>query len=771
MLSLDEVRQDVSAFADDADDVAIDESGRILFVRNGIDIDCRVKLGNGDVPDSVIMQDGTVIPYGKFLTHELARLDVMANKLIESRPTVPFFVDGDANVSRPGEASQRDSSSLILDEECSDAPAFASRVVFLTADAGHGKTALLRHYQHEIALAFRRGSSSFLFWHVDLQGRQLLRLSEALMGDLGELRHSGLWMPGIIRLMQRRKLVLAVDGFDELSAEQGDADALGALTSLVDQLEGSGVIVAAARRTFFDAEDYATKTALVKRSLASPTHFDQIELLPWGSDEAKKYLEVVDVKGARFQNPQEKYDEILGALGGDAQHPMLSRPFLLSQMARALLTSQLTPEDFVTTDADPMSGVAAVVKAFIKREVTEKWIFPDTLAPYLNEEQHFELLASVAEEMYRSQKDRLRLDTIETLAAILMEQWKIAPGRQPQIMDMVRAHVLLVLPSDLQSSFRSFDHPEFRDFFVAQALRGHLAATMMGGAPELLTRFLSYAPLSDSTARYVCGMVERDAESVATAVEALSSRVREEWRPTHLQSNAGTLVASMLDGIEFPEPVVIEGPLVFSSLVLENSRISNARFVGCHFVNLSLRGARWRDVVIEGSEISELRVDRTTSQFDDVALERTRVLCLKVAMEGEEDERQYAPQRITSLLSSLGIDSGLSQPALEGVDPAGEDHESWRLGRKFLSLFSRSTTVTDHMIMNKFHGGPSANFVLHQIIPRLDAADLIEERPWRGGGTGRVWALRRSLDEILSAVDRPRDPASQFWSELKALAD
>lgn len=767
MLQLEEVRRDVSAFADDPDDVAIEDSGRILFVRNGIEVDCRVSPGTGESPDMVIMGDGTPITYGKFLTHELARMDVLAEKLIEMRRSVPFYVDGQGVLTRPGESPRIDNANALLHAECTGTPAFAARVAFLTADAGHGKTALLRHYQHQVAQDFRRGSSGFLFWHVDLQGRQLLRLSEALMGDLAELRYSGLWMPGVIRLMQRRRLVLAVDGFDELSAEQGDADALGALTSLVDQLEGRGVIVAAARRTFFDAEDYATKTALIKRSLASACHFDQIGLLPWGPAETTQYLDQVLVEGRSFENSQAEYANILSALGGDAEHPMLTRPFLVSQLAKALLTTQLPPENFVSSETDPMSGVAAVVSAFIQREVTEKWVFLDTGAPYLTQEQHLELLATVAEEMYRNQKDRLRLDTVETLAAILMDQWGIPAGRQAQVMDMVRSHVLLVLPPDMQQSFRAFDHPEFRDFFVAQALKGHLVTAMNSGDAGPLARFLSYAPLSDGTAGYVCGMVERNQEDVARAIEALCTRVRDEWRPTHLQTNAGTLVAKLLDGVSFEALLMVDAPLVLSSLVFEHSHIANVRFIGCHFVNLSLRGARWTNVSIVGSEISELRIDRESSFFTQVLLEQTKVSCVKVSVEAEEEEREYSPKRISALLEGFGIDTG-HQPALE-LSEEPQDHESWRLARRLFSLYSRSTTVTDHMVTNRFHNSGNSAWIVESLVPLAIRHELLEERPWRGGGSGRVWVLRRSLDEILSAVDQPTNPAHRFWAELAKL--
>lgn len=86
---------------------------------------------------------------------------------------------------------------------------------------------------------------------MDLQGRQLLRLREALAGDLDDLRVVGLYMQSIIRLIRYGYIILAIDGFDELAAEQGSTDALGALAHLVSTLKDSGAIIAASRRTFF----------------------------------------------------------------------------------------------------------------------------------------------------------------------------------------------------------------------------------------------------------------------------------------------------------------------------------------------------------------------------------------------------------------------------------------------------------------------------------------------------------------------------------------
>lgn len=148
-------------------------------------------------------------------------------------------------------------------------------------------------------------------------------------------------------------------------------------------------------------------------------------------------------------------------------------------------------------------------------------------------------------------------------------------------------------------------------------------------------------------------------------------------------------------------------------------------------------------------------------------IEDTRISCVKVSIDGEEDEREYSPRRIRSLLNSMGIASAAQEPMIEA--PADiEETDALRTGRRLLSLFARSTSVTDHMIESRFRATGAVSFVLNSVVPLLARYDLIEEKPWRGGGSGRVWILRRSLDEILSAVDQPSDPANAFWRELSA---
>lgn len=757
-MDLNDLRSDLAAFADDEQDVAIDESGSFMLVRDGRDLTGRLQM----TPDgrAQVLVDGRTIDYRAFLTHELANLPVLAERLSTRRPVVAGFVDGPVDVNRPAEEPSSGPSLAVLRQECEEPPAFAARVSFITADAGHGKTALLRQYQAEQAQRFLEGRSPYIFWHLDLQGRQLLRLSEALMGDLGDLRVTGLWMPGLIRLMRHRALILAIDGFDELAAEQGGTDALGALASLVTQLGGRGSVIAAARRTFFDTEDYLRRAGVVGRALSSPCQFDQVSLRPWSKTEVVRYFSQVTSK--EEDSAQSSYEEILSQLGGEDSHPMLTRPFLVAQLARAVFEMKISPSAFMSTPDDPMSGVAKVVQAFVQREVSEKWKFRDTGEPYLTVDQHMALLADIAEEMYRSQKDRLGLVLIETIAALLLEQWEIETSKRQQIIEMVRMHVLLVPPRDGDPSARSFDHPEFRDYFLAFALRSHLERVMDGAPGRDLARFLSIAQVTDSTARYVCNMIDRSEGRVRTLVATLESLVADEWKPTFLQVNVGTLLPFVLNGVSFTEEISFSGRVIYSSLVFERTKLANIRLEQGSFVNASLAGVEWSNVLLLDCNLGELAIDQNT-KLSNVLIENCAVEGLRVS-DGEEEIREYAPERIWRRLEAEGARLG-GQEELPFGEEELEDSPKMKVFRRLMRVFSRTTVASEAQLQQRFKH--DAHTLFDEVIPIMERHGLLSPRTWKGSGSTRIWGLEVRVEDALAAESNVDHELSAFWAALK----
>lgn len=763
MTELDEVLADFAAFADEESDAAVDSDGSFILQRNGTELSGTLRQN----PDGqlVVDADGSTIPYRRFLTHNLARMDVLAQRLVERRPPVPGFVNADVTLQRAAEDVTHGPGLSLLDAECANVSPFASRVLFITADAGHGKTALLREHQFMQAGRFIKGESHYLFWHLDLQGRQLLRLSEALMGDLAELRLAGLWMPAVIRLMRRGALVVGVDGFDELAAEQGGADALGALASLVSQLGGHGAVVAASRRTFFDTDDYLRRGSVVRRGVPDPCQFDQIELSAWSESDVRKYFQVAQFDGERVQSPADMYPAILSTIGGDRSHPLITRPFLITQIARASVLYDASPQEFLQAPDDPFSGVASVVEAFVKREVAEKWKIRETGEPYLTEDQHLQFLSDVAEEMHRNQKDRLHIEIIETIATLLLDQWAIDTNLRQQIIEMVRMHVLLVSPPGDNPMHRSFDHPEFRDYFIAYSLKSRIARIMEGGQPDELIRFLSISLLSDSTARYVCSMLDRTQTSVARFLAGVESVLATEWKPTYLQQNLGTLIPFMLNGIDFSPVVRFAGKVIYSSLAFEASKVGGVILADGTFVNASLRGVRWENMTLERVALGEIQLDKD-SVITNVQLVGCKIDGVRIQNEGNDETREYAPSRIRQTLEAFGfvfVDDEL--PLGGDAEDAWEDSGQVRLLRKLLRMFNRTTIVSDDHLRKRF--GTEFAPLEGEIIPFLQQRGTLEERKWKGAGTHRAWTLAVSLDDLLAA-EGTEAPLGSIWRDLQS---
>lgn len=757
MNTFEEIAADISAFADDDEELVIEPNGQCLFVRGGEETLLRIFQSDEQL---LVEVDGKSMPYSRFLTHNLAQLPILAERILSKREPVKPYVDSSAVLKSPSETEHSGSALHLLGEQTETSPAFLSRVVFITADAGQGKTALLREFQHNQAQAFLEGQSNFLFWHVDLQGRQLLRLSEALMGDLGDLRVSGLWMPAVVRLLRRGRLMLAIDGFDELAAEQGGTDALGALSLMVHQLEGQGTIVAASRRTFFDTDDYIRRAGMFKTA-ASECEFNEIRLEDWDRDHALSYLGAVKHEGRKFPNPAATYEEISSELDS-ADHPILTRPFLLAQVSRGLLLYDLAASEFIRGMQDPLQGVGTVIEAFVDREVTEKWKQQETGEPFLTKEQHLRLLADVAEEMYRTQRSTIGVDVLETLTAILLDEWKIEPARRQQVIEMVKMHVLLTPPIDGQFGERSFDHDEFRDWFTAYALKDRLLQA--GGAKAAMSQdILSFGHLPDATARYVCSLFERTPELVANIVQGLARLVRDEFRPTYLQTNAGTVIPFLLDGVTPGERLTVEAEVLFSSLVFEGKQLENVTFRGALFSNASLADARWKDVDLIECNLGELVINDgahfQSVRFTDCELDGIRLL----AEEEGEEVREYAPERVTRLLESRGITVAASSDARQ-ADAEFSDGELRKLVRRLLNTFRRTTFVMDETLQQKFRGDTKR--VREEVIPFMEKMEVLQQRQWRGSGRHDAWGLVGRLEDVEKADGDPKNQLYAFWQAI-----
>ncbi|MDM8552136.1 hypothetical protein QUF72_18775 [Desulfobacterales bacterium HSG2] len=437
-------------------------------------------------------------------------------------------------------------------------------------------------------------------------------------------------------------------------------------------------------------------------------------------------------------------------------HPMLAKPFLLAQIARGLLRYDLSPAEFVGKMKNPLEGVASVVEAFIERKVTQKWKMRETGEPYLSQSQHVAFLSLVAEEMWRSQQERIRFEFIEEILAMLMDDWHIPHDNRRQIIDMVKMHVLLI-PTDGDYGYRKFEHPEFKNYFISCHLKEIIDRR------ETCLRFLATAQLPDSVAKHMASMLSKEPSFIEKILRNLEEMVKSEWRPTYLQTNVGTIIPYLISDTGFESVVTFDAKVVFSSIVFEHTKIQNVTIRNGQFVNASFVGAEWKNVRFESCEFNEPRFDYD-GRITDVMFRDCQFYGVIFCKNGEEFSREYSPQLIVDALADMGFVFYDVRP--RPIYPFDESREKMMLIR-FLNTFRKRTRVTGAQLNAKF-SGDQYNFVTEILIPLAENYGIIEEVQREGKRNDRVWRLRIRIKDILKEQEADdKSTLANFWKRIR----
>lgn len=753
------LKKEISSFADDENEVIFERNGTVAFERQGQMVDFQLIDKEGAV---FVKYNDNLMPYKRFLAKELAKLDILAHKILQKEKNDSIYVDPSAILVETRKKIENNALE-ILNEECST-PLFAgTKISFVTADAGHGKTALLKQYQYIQAKKYSENEASFLFWHIDLHGRDLVRLNEAIMYELGELRFSGLYYSSIITLVKHNLIILGIDGFDELAAEVGGETALGSLTGLVVKMNGSGTLIAASRRTFFNTQDYLKRTNILRRSIDADCEFNEIKIHNWKKKQCVEYLSYY------FSNSEIEYDNMLTLLKSE-DHPLLERPYLFTKLVQYSFDSNVFPSKFISSGGNTLIGINDVIEAFVKREVI-KWkdTDKDTGKPYINFDQHIRLLSEIAQEMWSNQKDIIAIDTIQFLLAILFDDWKIEGRIQPLVIRMAESHALLI-PVENKDGYRKFDHEEFKNFFVARALEQILIEAVRLKDFSRVHSFLYIAQLPDSVAQYLSKRL--DSSIILSVLEGLFSMKRDEWKPTYLQPNIGTLLPYILDGYTPKEKLIIGDKITFSSLIFENKTLENMEFKGCSFINISFKNTSLKNITFDSSTFTDIRFyDKSNNIFSNVVINTNCLINMVTTIsDNEEIYSEYSPYNICELLKVKGVMCSEEEPqqTIKGFVIQNSDFK--KCVKRFLNKYIKSTYQYESNIKeDPIYDSRNFNTIIEEIIPMLEKYEIIEERSNKNTiqASTKAWVLKKyGIADIFKAEEDPKSPLYLFWKDV-----
>lgn len=756
----DSIIRDISSFVEYDVDVIPDKKGHVVFDKGGTLYELEV-LPQGDDGSIKVKYLGEVMSYRTFLSKHLAHLDQLASKILQKNKDLgEHFVDAKANLIEADETILSGLGLQLLEKQCLEESYIGTKLSFVTADAGHGKSMLLHHFQTQQARKYLDGRSKFLFWHIDLNGRDLVRLNEAIMFELNELRFGGLYYSSILTLIRHKLIILGIDGFDELLAEMGGEMALSSITHLLEQMEGRGVIVAASRRTFFNSQDYAKRVGLLK---SQTCEFNELRISNWEKEQCVKYLET-------YAYEKDEYEKLLDVLK-DSKHPILERPYLFTKLVGMSFDAGESPASFIANGDNNLDGMDGVIESFVKREV-KKWHNYDkeTGTPYLTLDQHIELLSNIALEMWNDQRNTMSIEMIQIIVSILLEKWSIEVNRKPKITEMVKAHALLVNVEG-KSSLRKFDHDEFRYYFLARALCDLMKKCIEEKSSQSFRNVFSKAQMPDSVALFVTSRLNDTKRLIAAKL--LQQLGAEEWKATYLQQNIGTFLPFLLDGI-IPQETLEVGPkYVFSSMALSNKEIDNIIFNQCSFINVTLSDTTIRRSRFDHCSFTNLRIIVDENHFEDVLIEEScSIDKLTLIRADSMDEVEYVPEYIFDMLRSIGIKTAENEKQENAAlhDEVG-NVEFYKSVKRLLNKFNQSPCIYEKNIQESHkYGFKNPDMVLHDILPLMVKHQIIESREGqRAKQAGTVcWYLKaQSVDEIFMGEVQFQSRYAPFWQEVR----
>lgn len=760
------IRSEIATFADDVDDIVYEGDGTILFERMGKIFKLQlIQKGEG----IAINYEGKEYSYKGFLAKELAHLELFAKK-IQQKDDVEeelSYVDPEALLVKVSH-SQKGNALDVLRNECDQPAWLGARIVFVTADAGHGKSFLLRQFQREQVRKYLANKSDYLFWHIDLHGRELVRLNEAIMYELGDLRITGLYYNSIITLIKNGLIILAIDGFDELAAEKGGDVALGSLTNLVAELGGDGVLVAASRRTFFDTQDYIQRAGFMNLKVSADCEFDEIRLHNWQEKQCVEYL------NNYYPNGQQEFDSLKRLFRSTASHPLLERPFLFTKIVSFASSDNKTPFEFVSHGGEnDLDSINNIIGAFVRREVT-KWSTTekDTGKPYLDFNQHMRLLSEIANEMWEEQKDSISIDTIAFILTILFDEWNTDINMRPVITRMAESHALLPV-SNLGDRYRRFDHEEFRNYFLALALERIVKECIKKDNFASAYSFMKIAQLPDTVFQYLVLQLKED-ESKMT-LDGLQKTCKAELKATYAQPNIGTLIPYVIDQIKPSEVITIGNKVVFSSLVFENKTIKNVKFFDCTFINISFSNTTMESVQFDSCSFTDIRFNNINhnNSFKNVIIADNSIVSKVTIFVSDNDSfSEYSPNNIDNLLYEQGIirTNNLNTTIQNNKRTANSEYR--KAVKRFLNKFMKSAYLYEKNIKEEpIYNSRKKDIIIEEIIPQLLNYNIIEEVETNQThqANTKAWRLKQySVPEIYKAEEDETMELYEFWEEVNS---
>ena len=733
------------------------DSPSSLYIRKGVltaEIHAdmvEVRLHQG-ADGLLVEENGIKTPALKWIVHRVARLPILADRLLA-------HIDSDPNYIAPiGEVTEHIEEAADVPTRVEDVPnalavllgsrpAGAASVVYLTSDAGEGKTTLIHRLAREQAKKYQARTTDWLLVPIELGGRPFLRFDEVIVGTLlNRLKFQFIYYDAFIELVRLGVIVPALDGFEEMFVEGVAGDAVSALGNLMQVMSSSGTVLIAARKAYFEYSNLRAQATLHDSLRGESVSFARVQIERWGQGQFLSYARV-----RNHPNPEDLYSRMSEAIG--ATHPLLTRAVLVRRLVDV---SILNPNGHLFSLSVGEDYLTDFMTAIVEREASEKWIDRSglPLRPLLSASEHFQMLSTVALEMWTSGQSSLRRDVLEFAADLFCEVARKDARVSSQVREKIKQHTLIVASASSGERFE-FDHDEFYHFFLGKAIGSLVATNKRLELRDILRRgpVPTLALESAATKAKQCGVTFH--QIAATLVGSTDG----EMSASYSKENAGAMLVFAANGARSEVRVEISG-LQFPPSSLRAKQLTNIQFRDCIFSHTSIAESSFIDVDFVDCEFNAIEGKPTR-------VENSTIMGCKIALLSPDDEQRiYMPSAIDHELVRLGFSIGQDAPPLLPDTVDGFSDDRVLMFEKFVRIFLRATQVNEGVLRQKL--GPHATRFFDDVLPTLVDGGIVTTVVYRGSGTQHRYKLARALSRVQDSLERSN---GQFDDLIRRLID
>jgi hypothetical protein len=748
----------VTTFADPGTEILFDKAQVIIAV-NGDLITATIATKSGDV---YVDEGNGQVPGSTWILTRLARLPLLASRLRDSVVPTEFFVSPSASLLSTLEQIPEEKIVVTDDalnttmQTINERSPLETMVLYVTSDAGEGKTSLINQLARVQAQRFTENKSDWLLVPIPLGGRHFLRFDDITVGVLqNRYRFPFLYYNSFLALVKMGVIVPAFDGFEEMFVESSSGEALSAMGILVGSLESQGAMVVAARKAYFEFENLRTQERLFDTIRMFSVGFGKLALKRWAKPQFMMYC-----TNRCIPNADEIYRCVSERL--TPEHPLLTRAVLVKRLVDVATKSPSLDYLLEQLNKSGTDFFSVFVRDLIEREASEKWLDrsgqKEVGTPLLSVEEHCELLSHVALAMWEARLDYLKRDHLEFVAEYFCELTRKNAFHAQQIRERIRGHALLV-PSANATQAVEFDHDEFRLFFLGEGLARQVRPMNDRAKAELLGAFrrgILPRPAQHAFIRAVSREATLDRLKV---VKLLLDVGGMDAQASYTQVNCSDIIIRLLDGIKSVGLTV--NNLAFGVDALRDRKLFGVTFSNCYFSPTSMELTEMNGCTFVGSKFYQLRVFDST-RFTNVKFDECTVDALILAAIHRE---MRDPSEIYRQLEKLGVK--FNEPAAPTVDSfsAKEPDPAIRDIERIIRYFMRSTQISENILLMKL--GVRGKVFVDHILPQLKKLGVIEEIEHRGGGDQRRFRLGSSLQSLNRAVAISHGSFERFLEQFR----